>query len=202
MEKKQLEVIHDSWNLSALFKNDDDKNILNERAEIEKNSYLFINKWKDRTDYLNDPFILREALDEYESLERKYGDCGKEGMYFMLRSAQEQDNPNLKAKISKLNEFWQKIENDIQFFEHKIAKIHIHDQAKFLNHQRLTEYKHFLERSFENAKYLLTEEEEKILNLKSQTSYANWVRMTTSFISKEERMMLRTEKMSTKTSLR
>lgn len=190
MEQKKLTDIHKSWNLKSLFKDDDDKDMLIERAEIEKNCYLFINKWKNRSDYLSDPLILRTALDEYESLERDYGDCGKEGMYFMLRSALEQDNPKLKAKSSKLNEFWQKIENDLQFFEHKIAKISLVEQSKFLNNLELAKYKHFLERSFENAKYLLTEDEEKILNLKSQTSYANWVRMTTSFISKEERMVV------------
>lgn len=51
----------------------------------------------------------------------------------------------------------------------------------------LEPYKHFLEKLFESAKYILTEPEEKILNLKNATSFGNWVRMVREFVSKEVR---------------
>jgi oligoendopeptidase F len=54
----------------------------------------------------------------------------------------------------------------------------------------LQPYKHYLERLFENARYQLSEEEEKIVNLKSKTSHSNWVDMTSRFISREEREVL------------
>jgi len=40
---------------------------------------------------------------------------------------------------------------------------------------------------------MLSEAEERILNLKSLTSYFNWVKMTSGFLSKEERKVLSEE---------
>ena len=40
------------------------------------------------------------------------------------------------------------------------------------------------------SKYLLSDAEEKILNLKHQTSHTNWVKMLSGFLSKEERVIL------------
>jgi oligoendopeptidase F len=186
----KLTVKSTEWNLNPLFRSDDDPSMQLKRKDVEKKSYDFINKWSRRDDYLKDPAILKDAFDEYEQWVRFSGSSGDEGYYLSLRSSQDQNDPRLKAKASKLNEFSQRIENDIQFFEHKVAKIPVSQQGKFLDHPGLEKYRHFLEMCFANAKYLLTEPEEKILNLKSQTSFANWVKMTSGFIAKEERKIL------------
>lgn len=182
--------IRTEWNLSPLFRSDNDPGIQAERKKIEESTSAFIKKWKDNKGYLNNPLILRNALDEFEELENNFGNAGKEGLYFMLRSSIDQDDPKIKAKLSKLNEFWQKIENEMQFFEHSVAKIAKEQQRIFLAHKELEKYRHFLERLFENAKYMLSEKEEKILNLKNQSSYVNWVKMTSGFLSKEERKVI------------
>lgn len=176
-----------TWNLKHLFDNDNDPKIEKQRKIVEKKSYAFINKWKDRKDYLKDPAILKKALDEYEQWKRDYGSDGNEGYYFWLRTAQDQNNPNLKAKFNKIEHFSKKIENDIQFFYLRIAKVPEKLQKKFLGYNVLKDYKHFLERIFSQSKYLLSEPEEKILNLKTPSSYSNWVKMTSSFLSKEEK---------------
>ncbi|MCK4684743.1 MAG: hypothetical protein KAT44_07275, partial [Pirellulales bacterium] len=59
-----------------------------------------------------------------------------------------------------------------------------------MKYEGLKKYKHFLEKLFAEAKYLLTEPEEKILTLMSDTSYSNWVDMLSGFISKEEREII------------
>ena len=51
-------------------------------------------------------------------------------------------------------------------------------------------YRHFLERVFAESRFHLSEPEEKILNLKASTSYANWTKMTSGFLSKEERSIV------------
>ena len=43
---------------------------------------------------------------------------------------------------------------------------------------------------FAESKYLLSEPEEKIMNLKSPSSHANWVKMTSGFLAKEERTVI------------
>lgn len=155
------------------------------RKIIEQKSYDFINTWKDRTDYLEDPVVLRQALDQYEAWKRLYGTDGDEGYYFWLRTQQDQNDPKLKAKFNQVEDFSRKIENDSQFFHLRIARIKPERQTVFLTHDALAPYRHFLERIFAESRYHLSEPEEKILNLKSATSYSNWTKMTAGFLSKE-----------------
>ncbi len=179
-----------TWNLKQLFESDNAPQIEEKRKIVEQKSYEFINRWKSRKDYLRDPAILKQALDEYERWKRDYGTDGDEGYYFWLRTMQDQNNPVLKAKFNKIENFSKKIENDIQFFHLRTAKISRKHQNKFLKYHGLKDYKHFLERIFAESRYLLSEPEEKILNLKTSTSYSNWVKMTSGFLSREERKVI------------
>ncbi len=189
-QEKTLSIPHTVWKLQPLFIGDSDPLMAKQRVLIERKSYEFIDTWKDRSDYLDDPAILRRALDQYESWKRLYGSDGNEGFYFWLRTQQDQNDPKLKAKFNKIEEFSKKIENDIQFFYLRIARIKPEIQQKFLVYDGLAKYRHFLQRIFAESRYHLSEAEEKILNLKSATSYANWTKMTSGFLSKEERSVI------------
>lgn len=178
------------WDLTPLFQGDDDQRIEDQKRLILKKSHAFIERWKDRKDYLRDPSVLRQALDEYERWMRTCSTDGNPGYYFWLRSQVDMNNTDLKAKYNKVEEFSKKIGNDIQFFHLRIAKVPPSVQKKFLADVGLRRYRHYLERIFAESKYLLSEAEEKILNLKSTTSYSNWVRMTSDFLSREERMVV------------
>ncbi len=175
------------WNLTHLFGGDEDPRIEAQKKTIKKRSYAFINKWKDRTDFLKDPKVLRQALDEYERWLRDCGSDGNPGYYFWLRSQIDRTNTELRAKYSKIEEFGKKIGNDVQFFHLRISKIPPAAQKKFLAHRDLQKYRHFLERIFAESRYLLSEPEERIMNLKATSSFGNWVRMTSDFLSREER---------------
>ncbi len=187
IQKKPFKVGKAVWNLKPLFLGDNDPRIEVKRKLVEKKSAAFINTWKDRTDYLEDPAILRQALDQYESWKRQYGTDGDEGYYFWLRTQQDQNDPKLKARFNKIDEFSKKLENESQFFYLRIARIKPELQQQFLASPFLANYRHFLERIFAESRYHLSEPEEKILNLKSATSSSNWTKMTSGFLSKEER---------------
>jgi len=178
------------WDLSPLGKDDDDQKFIGKREKISAANYAFINKWKERDDYLKEPSVLKDALDEYEALQRNYGVSGDEGYYFSLRGAEDEDNTELKARESKIHDFSIVIANDIQFFGLRVAKIPEAEQKKFLQYPPLEPYRHYLKRAFAEAKYLLTEPEEKILNLVGKPSYGNWVDMTSRFVNREEKETL------------
>lgn len=169
-----------------MFNSDNDPKIEEEKKILLKKSEEFVNKWKNRTDYLESPEVLKEALDDYEAWHKDHGSDGNQGYYFGLRMSQESDSSELKAKFNKLKDVALKIGNEMQFFTHRIARIPEYQQRKFLDFQELKVYKHFLERLFVEAKHLLSEDEEKIMTLKYSTSHANWARMTDEFLSKEE----------------
>ncbi len=185
--RADAQVGRTTWDLTPLFASDHDPLMEKKRKQVEKQSYAFINAWKDRTDYLEDPVVLRDALDQYEAWKGRCGTDGDEGYYFWLRTQQDQNDPKLKALFNKVETFSKKIENDSQFFYLRIARIKPEQQQKFLQHQSLQKYRHFLERVFAESRFHLSEPEEKILNLKASTSYGNWTKMTSGFLSKEER---------------
>ena len=177
-----------SWDLTPLFKSDTDPHIIVIRQEVEKVAQAFINKWQGRSDYLSDPVVLKQALDEYENWAKEYGLYDREILYFHLRTCQDQLDSKLKASFNQIIEHARKLQNEIQFFVLRLAKVSAKQQALFLDHPDLKPYHHYLEQLFKQAKHQLTEAEEKILNLKSEPSYGNWVRMLEEFLSQEVRI--------------
>ncbi len=185
-----MEQTDRTWNLSGLYKNDNDPKMASVRKAGVAATKAFESKWRGRSDYLSDPKILAEALGEYEAWESRYSLDGGEGFYFHLRSAQDQNDPKIKAKIQSITEFTNTNLNRIQFFELALAKIAPKDQTVMLAAPELAPYHHFLERLFASASHQLSEAEERIMNLKADTSYSRWVDMVEGFLSKEERQTL------------
>ncbi len=175
-----------TWDLSPLLSGDDDPKRETLRAEIENATAEFVRKWKNEPAYLSDPAVLRQALDEYEIWQRKCGGGGNETYYFWLRSEEDQNDPEVKGHLNQAEDFGNKILNQVRFFELAIAKIPPEKQKEFLSAPELAEYKHFLEKLFAEAQYLLTEPEENILALKSGPAHAQWIRMVSGLLSKEE----------------
>ncbi len=188
LKKSTPDVDSTTWDLSIFAKNDNDP-VLKKDTELLKRAYaMFVKKWEPRSDYLTKPKVLTQALDEYEKLMRK--DAGKEGMYFWMRSQQDSLNPTVKARNNQITETLTHLGNSIQFFEMRIARISKPIQKKMLSHKSLLPYKHFLEGLFSQAKYQLSEPEEKIMNLKSRSAYTNWKNMLEEFLFSEERIVL------------
>jgi oligoendopeptidase F len=134
--------------------------------------------------------VLLEALNDYETWKRECGTGGNVDYYFWLRNKQDTNNPNLKAKLNNINDFSNKMANDILFFELMLAKIDQKKQIEFLAAPELIDYHSFLESLFKCSKHLLSENEEKIILLKKKVSYTNWVDMLNSFLVKSEREVI------------
>lgn len=181
--KKKIEKINKAvWDLSSLTK----ESFPAKRKKIELAHNKFIDKWEKRTDWLKNPVILKQALDEFENLHRFYANGAEEVYYYWLRSQVEEDNTDVKAKLNQVINFSVGLNNKLQFFELRLSRLDKKNQAKFINNKLLSSYKHFLERLFSQSDYLLSEAEEKILRLKEQGSYSNWVKMTSEFLSSEK----------------
>ena len=112
--KTSIKLEQTAWDLKPLFASDNDPRMEEKRKIVEQKSYEFINAWKDRADYLIDSEVLRRALDHYEEWKRSYGADGDEGYYFWLRTQQDQNDPKLKAKYNKIEEFSKKVEKAIE----------------------------------------------------------------------------------------
>ena len=127
-----LAISKTEWDLSPLLSGDDDPKIELEQKTIVEDTQRFVEKWKPRTDYLHNPAVLREALDDYENWLRSHGAYGDSGYYLRLRRAQDQTDPVLKAKETVLNDRGKKTTNQLRFFVLNIAKIPLDEQPAFL----------------------------------------------------------------------
>ncbi len=185
----KIDTSKTSWDLSPLLSGDDDPAIKDYRSAITAATDSFENKWRSDKRFTRDPAVLAEALKELEAWETLKGN-GNEAFYFGLRSAQDTVDPKVKARDNQSTDFAKSIHNRLQFFNLRVGSIDANKQPAFLSAPELQPYKHWLERVFANAKYRLSEAEERIMMLKSTPAHSQWVQMTDTFISKEEREAL------------
>ncbi len=179
------------WDLSLLFRSDDDPLIESYRKGLKEKVDSFVEKWSKNDSYLKNPESLKQALEDYSALEIVGPGGGdgagtKDSFYFWLRTQKNQNDPDLRAKYGKSIEFGSNLYNLLRFFTISLGKIKVEDQEKFIKNSSLKEYRHFLERIFEEAKYTLSVGEENIINLKEVPAHEYWEKMVSGFLSKEE----------------
>ena len=178
--------MQNTWNLELLYKDLEDPQIKEDiQKSIEENK-KFVEKWKNNKGYLEKPEIMLEALTDYENLMQNYGLCTKPSYYYSLLFYLDQTNTDIKARINKLDDITTDLENNIQFFSLSISKIPEEKQKIFLDSPLLQKYHHMLETSFASGKYVLSDKEEKILNITYNTSYENWVEMLSTLLDKQK----------------
>ena len=164
------------WDLTKFYNSPDDPKIEKDIKTIQAETDKFVKKWKDRTDYLENPVILKESLDDYESWVRNYGGGGNPYYYLRLATVLDQLDPKLRAKFNQVSQLILKIQNEIQFFELNLTKVKT---------TSIKGYEHFLKNCQKMAPHILSDKEEKIMTLKSLTSYDFWTEMTEKFLSRE-----------------
>jgi oligoendopeptidase F len=177
----------DQWDLSPLLAEPTEAAIAADRAATQAATEAFVTAWQDRQDYLTNPAILREALDQYEAWQAGLATDGKSGIYFWLREQQNQADPAVQAGMQQATDFSNRLVNQVQFFELRLSQIATKDQQAMLAAPELEPYRHFLEQLFAAASHLLSEPEERIMNLKTDAAYAKWVQLTSKALSIEER---------------
>src|SRR3989344_117603 len=105
--------IKTTWDLSPFFKSDDDPSMESKRKEWISTTEKFIAKWKNNNDYLTSPQVMKEALDDYEKLNRFYGGEADEVCYFWLRTNADQSDAKAKGGLSKAQELSKELDNKI-----------------------------------------------------------------------------------------
>jgi oligoendopeptidase F len=183
---KRVNISKLEWDYSSLTSGVLDEQIEKEKEIIREKVSGFVSKWKGRSDYLESPEVLKEALDEFEYFMGNFGMCGDVGHYLWLRKMKDQSDEEIKAKYSLIDDFSDENSNALVFFELNISKISEDKQKKFLNSEALKNYCHYLEKLFRSGKHCLSEEVENVLTLKSGPAYEFWVDMTSGLLSKSE----------------
>jgi len=171
------------WDLKLFYKSHTDEAIEADLKKCENLNDIFANKYSG-VDFTKDESTLATALGDYEKL---LGDSSgsRAIMYFYYAKDLNALDKKAEAEINRMTGRLTNASNKIIFFELKLAKIPETLQKKFLSSEKLTHFKYFLENVFKLSKYNLSEAEEKIMSLKSQTSRQMWMAGQDKILSKQ-----------------
>ncbi len=173
MKNIKKTTLKTEWNLKALYASITDKALEKDLEDSEKAYSAFASKYKNNTEYMKDENALAQALSDYEEIL----DLPTWKPYIYLRLNQDTDSQNqaVRSRFTQVQERIQKISNITLFFEINLSKISAPLQQKLLSSKKLTSYTYFLKKIFEASKFVLSEQEEKIINLKSLPAKSLWV---------------------------
>lgn len=162
------------WDFKLFYNEDNDSNMEKDLKSFEKSVSSFEKKYKNNLEYLFDVDQLFKALEEYEHLS-----CMPEAYkplhYFQLKKDINSNDNVAQAKLLTYTDRLNKELNKINFFKLNLGKVEVLKQKEFLQNKKLEKYHYFLERIFINAKYNLSEQEEKVISLLDTPANSMWV---------------------------
>ena len=179
----KLGKIKTAWDLKRHFyKSEKDPQIERDIKKTESAYNRFEREHKDLR-WMNNKKSLFAALEEYVKLIELPG--SKPGHYFSYRTELNSEDTVAERSLNKLEERFTKMHNKLLFFELALAKIAKKNQKEILKDSRFASFHFYLKDVFDSAKYLLSEPEEKILNLKANTSRGLWITATQKILNKK-----------------
>lgn len=168
--------IKTEWNLGLLYNSLNDPAIERDMQIFEKTAGVFRKKWHGRTDYLTSAKALLAALRDYEKASEILS-SPKSWWHAALSVHMNSGNKQASAMQTRLEERYIKAGNTIRFFSLALGKIELKKQKEFLAAKELARYRYQLEKTFESAKYNLTEKEEELASLLSIPASSLWTKM-------------------------
>lgn len=178
-----LENVYLDWDLKNLFyKSETDPRIEKDVLTTEEAILKFAKKYRNGN-WTRNKETVTKALKDYLDLQILPG--SKPIYYFSYRQQLDAKDSVAERSINKLSDRLTKAGNGILFFPLMLAKLPKSLQKELLADKKTSLYHWFLKDLFDDAKYQLSEPEEKILNLKSLTSRGLWVNGTEKILSKK-----------------
>lgn len=178
-----LKGIKTEWDLARFYyKSDRDPQIERDVAAAEAALKRFAKKYKGGAWAKNSAGVIK-AVKEYLDLNSLSGD--KPLYYFHYRRELSASDTAAERALNKLSDRLTKAGNEILFFPLQLAKLPKSLQKELLADPEAEPFRFYLQGVFDDARYQLSEPEEKILNLKSLTSRGLWTAGTEKIINKK-----------------
>lgn len=177
------EKLKTEWDLSVFYKSAKDPKIEADQLQADKAYAAFAKKYRTDKKHLKSPAALAKALTEYEKLISL--PASKAAYYVFYRKDLNVEDKEAEALGARLDDRSTKRGNLLIFFTLEIGKIPAQKQKEFLAAPVLAPFRYLLKQLFENAKYDLSEPEEKILSLKGDVSHGRWIQLTDNILNKK-----------------
>jgi len=178
----KLKKIKAEWDLKNLFYTSEKDPQIEKDLQKTERAYAAFEKKHRGKDFVSSNSRLLKALTEYVALDSL--PTSRPLYYLYYRKELDAADTNAERLLNKIEERLTKSANGLLFFELTVGTLSKQRQKQVLNDVTFKKYHFYLENIFESAQYHLSESEEKILNLKSNTSRGLWVSGTEKIISK------------------
>ena len=163
----KTEIGADNWDLSDLYLSIDDPKIKLDIDEVTNDAKLFENKYRNKINNEDlDADLLYESVSKLESISER---SSKILSFAYLMFAGDTNDPKIGAFLQQMQETATEIRKHLLFFELEWIKVPDQIADPLINHDKLASYNHFLEIERKYKPYRLGEDEEKILDIKSNT---------------------------------
>ncbi len=165
-----------SWNLGDLYDGVDDPAIGRDLDEALRRARAFETAYRGRIDVAGGPApeVLAAAVAELESL---FEQMDRPAVYASLVHAAKTDDPKHGALLSRTREARTAINKHLIFFDLEWVKLPDETVRALLDRPELTRFRHYLEQKRVWRPHYLSEPEEKVLDEKSVTGRAAFVRL-------------------------
>ncbi len=163
------------WNLSALFSGIDDPKIeaLWAKANADADQFSADFRGKIATDTIT-PELLATAIVRYEDL---LNEMSKPAAYASLLFSVETNNAEIGAFMQEQQELGSEVRVKLVFFDLELQQIPEAHLQSIRNHPALATYQHFLDVVRAATPYMLSEEQETLLEEVANTGSRAWVRL-------------------------
>lgn len=162
-----------TWNFKLFYKSPTDPQIEADIKNYEKLHENFEKKYKG-TGFAENEESLFNALTDYETMAANPSGSRAILYFYYAKDLNAEDN-KAEARINQITERLNKASNRIIFLQLDLGKLKEETQKKMLASKKLSHFKYFLENIFKQAKYNLSEPEEKILSLKNVPAQELWI---------------------------
>jgi oligoendopeptidase F len=165
-----------AWDLGDLYCGLDDPNIHHDLESALRRAQAFEVTYRGKINVEGGPAptLLLAALRECESL---YEQLDRPVIYANLAHAAKTGDPARGALLAKAREERAKVNKHLIFFDLEWVKLGDERARVLLQHPSLAHYRHYLEHKRAWRPHYLSEPEEKLLEEKSITGRAAWVRL-------------------------
>jgi oligoendopeptidase F len=168
------------WNLRDLYSSFDDPAIERDLNVAQERAGAFARKYRGRLREGIAPQSLYEALTELESI---YEQMDKPLIYAHLLHAADTQNPRHGALLQATQERHTQIRQHLLFFELEWMDLPDETAQRLMSAPEVARYRHYLEKARLFRPHKLSEPEEKILDIKANTSTRAFQRLFSELVS-------------------
>lgn len=179
----KLKRVQTTWDLKKhYYTSENDPQIERDIKQMERACAVFVKKYQSGG-WKKDAASTIKAVRDYLTLSELPG--SKPLHYLWYRHELDARDTNAEKRSNQLEERLTKASNSVLFFGLELAKLPKQKQRAILTHKGAKPFLYYLETVFDHAKHQLTLPEERILNLKSNTSRGLWVTATQKILNKQ-----------------